>query len=535
LIRNDTIPRACKLSGLLGHETTRAARLAWIGKLLRIPAGLLTAHLSAHAVTLATEGKTPALLKTVAAALAVVLLSQLLIFLIDTAFRKLEAAALHQSRLRLYRLILSAPLHRLYQADHGQLVTTLDQDLTTVINRQLKLLPSVLTGLITTAAYALLIGFGSPILLPVMLVFGLVQLIPPIIVRKKLQINYTECREIEARESNFVLSAFHGFTLIRLYGLKDWWQEGLAALHREEMRVGSRAESASTVQGILFSLTDAILKYGTCIAAAVFVLYGLVELPAAVQAIALSADLYAAIKTVCSEITGFAVAGQAQSHLAEWDHPQPAVRTPETLDTIVFSDVGLSFKDHAVLSDFTATLDTSRITLIKGVNGSGKSTLLRLMTGQLLCDSGELCVGGVDPVFFPAAIFPGGIFSLPQEEPAYDFTAEELFSMLSLCRQAETIAKRFHLSSELLSGQKIRELSGGERKKVFLSLGFALNPALLLLDEPTNSLDGQAKEVLLQLLRERGGRAVIVTHDRLFDALPDTKIICMGGVSNDRT
>jgi len=40
---------------------------------------------------------------------------------------------------------------------------------------------------------------------------------------------------------------------------------------------------------------------------------------------------------------------------------------------------------------------------------------------------------------------------------------------------------------------------------------------------------------LLQLLRERGGRAVIVTHDRLFDALPDTKIICMGGVSNDRT
>lgn len=58
----------------------------------------------------------------------------------------------------------------------------------------------------------------------------------------------------------------------------------------------------------------------------------------------------------------------------------------------------------------------------------------------------------------------------------------------------------------------IRELSGGERKKVYLSLCFAVQPRWLILDEPTNSLDSRAKETLSKLISERRG-VIMISHD----------------------
>ena len=80
-------------------------------------------------------------------------------------------------------------------------------------------------------------------------------------------------------------------------------------------------------------------------------------------------------------------------------------------------------------------------------------------------------------------------------------------------------AERLGADSALLRERKISQMSQGERKKVFLALAFALSPRLLLLDEPTNHLDGAGKAALLELLKERRGGAVIITHDELFDGL----------------
>ena len=62
----------------------------------------------------------------------------------------------------------------------------------------------------------------------------------------------------------------------------------------------------------------------------------------------------------------------------------------------------------------------------------------------------------------------------------------------------------------------VRQLSGGERRRVALCMALLEKPDLLLLDEPTNHLDAETVQWLKQTLREYPGTVIIVTHDRYF-------------------
>ncbi len=202
----------------------------------------------------------------------------------------------------------------------------------------------------------------------------------------------------------------------------------------------------------------------------------------------------------------------------------PAFSNPNSTvkNSILLDNVSCGFDGRQILSGTCISISTRQISVIRGANGMGKSTLLKLILGMVQPDSGVITIDGIPPQALSRDSFPGQLFYLPQEDAAFPISAEELFtSVPGLNKEAAfDLASRFYLPEESLA-QPIDTLSGGQRKKVFLALAFAVNPAVMLLDEPCNSLDAESREALVQLLRARCGGAVIITHDATFDHIAD--------------
>ena len=77
-----------------------------------------------------------------------------------------------------------------------------------------------------------------------------------------------------------------------------------------------------------------------------------------------------------------------------------------------------------------------------------------------------------------------------------------------------------------------QELSGGERKKIFLSVALSRDADLLILDEPTNHLDAESRAYLKNELASRTCAMLICTHDPDLDLAWDRTVKLEGGISN---
>ncbi len=160
-----------------------------------------------------------------------------------------------------------------------------------------------------------------------------------------------------------------------------------------------------------------------------------------------------------------------------------------------------------VFEDFSMIVNKGQKVAVTGHNGIGKSTLLRIIAQQDSDYTGEARLGS----------------SVKTGYYAQD-TADSLNMNNTVLEEVLPFGNEAHirnaLGSFLFSGddvyKKISILSGGERSRLAL-LKILLQPAcLLILDEPTNHLDINAKDMLLNALKEYTGTIVFVSHDAYF-------------------
>ncbi len=501
----------------------RSALLSWVLKLINIPITVLIARLTSKVVAKATEGQIHAVITTGLTLLFLVLSYRLFAILSETAYQKQLSNAQQKCKLALYQQFFKNPLSLLYQADQGDAKEKLVDDFKTETGRYTNLYPEFWTGLTASLVYLLILGMQNWLITLLYLLLALTQIFPPIVIKKYLMTNYQACRDLEARLTDYIVSGYRGFTTIKLYGLKGWWLRGLKDLHHQNLVIGNKVETTFWAEDALERFMDAFLQYGSYIIAGLLLLFGHISLPLGVQAIALAPGLFAASKTFFSQISGFSVASAAAKRLSHWFTQQPAAAATYHPGDITIDRVTVSHDDRTILKDASVILPAGGLTLIKGANGIGKSTLFRLITGLTLPQSGKIDLGNALPTQLADGCFPSKIFYLPQEDPMFSCTPAELFRMILPDRvdTALQIAADFTLSDVQLQQTALNELSGGERKKVFLSTSFAMEPPLLLLDEPTNSLDEESKLVLLDLLRQRLGCTLLISHEELFDAAAD--------------
>lgn len=522
------------MTGHFKRELRTVAALNGILKTIRIPMSLLTASLLSHIVSAAGAGDADSVLGQGTALLSVISGMLLLEIGGGILLQRLKAKAIHRCKLYLYGRLAASPLASLASSGHGDAIENLHDDFNTVTEMIATLYPEWLTGIATFAAYLIFLSVQSWQMALLLSGMSLLQLILPFLVRRFLQVNYDNCRDIEAQLTDFVVSGCEGFLTIKMYGLKNWWLGELERYHKKYRKIGSSSIYTGTAESTLEELVSMLLGYGVYGITGVLVLGGYVPLETGIQAIALSGGLFAASKKAFSMIARFSVAKVAENRLESGPfsniHPKretAAISVPEVLIT----NLSYSYGDKTLFDGAHAFFREGRTVVIKGPNGTGKSTLLRLMAGMLRCGEGEIKIGGIAPENLSDGSFPRDIFYLPQEDETYSFPASELYRMSipEVARQAEELARELCLGEDLIRNHPIDSLSGGERKKVFLALAFAADPLLMLLDEPTNSLDEKGRQKLAELVRRRCRSTIIVTHDSIFDRIAEETYLCGEG------
>jgi ATP-binding cassette subfamily F protein uup len=177
-------------------------------------------------------------------------------------------------------------------------------------------------------------------------------------------------------------------------------------------------------------------------------------------------------------------------------------------------DVSVAYDGRPVLSHVTWRLGPGDRVALVGVNGSGKSTLVRVLAGEAEPDGGGVDRGATVKIAHlsqDTAEIPGHLRVLE--------SVEQIRGRVRLGDGQELTAgmlcERFGFRGDK-ARTLVRDLSGGERRRLQLLRLLMAEPNVLLLDEPTNDLDIDTLTALEDLLDGWPGTLVVVSHDRYF-------------------
>ena len=195
--------------------------------------------------------------------------------------------------------------------------------------------------------------------------------------------------------------------------------------------------------------------------------------------------------------------------------PQLTVKTERIGGKILeMYNVTKSYDGVKMVDDFSYVFKKGEKIGIVGPNGIGKSTFLNLLTEQLRPDSGRVIVGQTIQFGFYTQ---GGMTARPDIR-VIDIV-KEVAERIELDNGKEMSAHQF-LSyfgfEDMTQYNYFGNLSGGEKRRLYLLKVLMANPNFLILDEPTNDLDIYTLEILERFLKDYKGCLVIVSHDRSF-------------------
>jgi len=195
---------------------------------------------------------------------------------------------------------------------------------------------------------------------------------------------------------------------------------------------------------------------------------------------------------------------------------------------IKVDDVTVTYRNgHTALYDASFEIPEGTITALVGINGSGKSTLFKAIMGFVPLASGSVSIFGSS---VETALKNNTIAYVPQAEEvdwSFPVLVEDVVMMGRYGRMnfmripgkadREAVTKALVRVNMLeFRDRQIGELSGGQKKRVFLARALAQESRVILLDEPFTGVDVKTEEAIIRLLhemREEGHVMLVSTHN----------------------
>ncbi|MCL4169869.1 UNVERIFIED_CONTAM: hypothetical protein GTU68_015433, partial [Idotea baltica] len=198
------------------------------------------------------------------------------------------------------------------------------------------------------------------------------------------------------------------------------------------------------------------------------------------------------------------------------------------VDGITAKDVTVTYRNgHTALYNASFEIPRGTVTALVGVNGAGKSTLFKAIMGFVPAAKGEIRLLGKS---ISEALSSNLVAYVPQSEEvdwAFPVLVEDVVMMgryghMGWLRRPSTKDHKAvtealaRVSMSEFRDRQIGELSGGQRKRVFLARALAQEGQIILLDEPFTGVDVKTEDQIVALLRELRdeGRVMLVsTHN----------------------
>jgi ABC-2 type transport system ATP-binding protein len=193
------------------------------------------------------------------------------------------------------------------------------------------------------------------------------------------------------------------------------------------------------------------------------------------------------------------------------------------------------YGDLIAVDDLTFEIGDGEVYAMLGHNGAGKTTTVEILEGHRHRTSGEVTVLGWDPGTAGREFRDRIGIVLQTSGVEHELTVGEAVDIYGSCysrrRSVGEVVELVGLGEQL--GQRIRTLSGGQRRRLDLAMGIVGRPDLLFLDEPTTGFDPAARRNAWELVRQlgSGGTTVLLTTHYLEEAerLADRVGVLAGG------
>lgn len=170
-------------------------------------------------------------------------------------------------------------------------------------------------------------------------------------------------------------------------------------------------------------------------------------------------------------------------------------------------------------------IEENEVTFICGKSGSGKSTLLKLLNASISPKSGEIRYRNKPILEYDTILLRREIMLVSQSVFLFDDTIENNFKEFYRYRAEtppddQTILKYLRLClADFPLSNNCREMSVGERQRIFIAICLSFTPSVLMLDEPTSALDEYTSKTLMQNLtdycKKSGIPLLVITHDKV--------------------
>lgn len=208
----------------------------------------------------------------------------------------------------------------------------------------------------------------------------------------------------------------------------------------------------------------------------------------------------------------------------------------ENLEKYVDNDKN---KAH-ILKDINIKIEPKELVILKGVSGSGKTTLLSIISGLDKPTSGKVLVESEAIHKLPdlhlskfRASKLGIIFqsfnlieNFSVKENLLTPLVNQNYTLSQIEQMAKSAAKTANIEHKLDTTVKL--LSGGEKQRVAIARSLVNNPNIIICDEPTANLDRANSLEFIKTITElnkSGKTVVIATHDPLFNAIEEKRVI----------